>query len=230
MEQFLGDFTTVRGSDARVNFKHEIYHYNYEIWHKYRLAMKIWTICGLKKVVKSANSVIWLLIKFALNWQSETPCVGARGKDMLPKTRVEDTGRVPRTYQTHSLTLPPARTVSYLKAFIPNTTNHWNEMPPGLRKISAKSQFKKHFFTGQGTETAHLFLCHGMETGKFSSYQTEIKIIEFKFPFVFAGKIREPQMLLWKPTWGRATFPHRVSHLQLGQINSLQKKLPPYPA
>ena len=76
MEQFFGEFTAAVVSCSKVYFKQRIHHYNYKIIHAYRLSIKIWTICRLGKVIKSANFEIGFRIKFALNRQSATLCGG----------------------------------------------------------------------------------------------------------------------------------------------------------
>lgn len=87
-------------------------------------------------------------------------------KDTLPNTRTEDTGRELRNKQKDSLTLPPTRTHGYLRSFIPNTTKQWNEMSPGLRRVSATfPQFKRRLIRARTPKPPNPFFSMGSKKG-----------------------------------------------------------------
>ena len=60
---------------------------------------------------------------------------------MIPETRQADTGQALRN--SNRLTLPGARTCSYQRSFIPQTSSNWNSLPNSIQLCQDRKQFKR---------------------------------------------------------------------------------------
>ena len=72
--------------------------------------------------------------------QSDDPRIPNCIKNLLPNTRLEDTGR-PLRNAGHQ-TLPRNYTSLYQKSFIPHSTRHWNILPEYVRLAVTNNKFK----------------------------------------------------------------------------------------
>jgi len=114
-------------------------------------------------------------------------------KDMIPNTRAKDTVRELRSTKNDTITLPPAHTHGYFRSFIPSTTKLWNEMPSGLRQISANSlQFKKHLMQARSPKPANPFFSIGSKKGNALHTQLRLKSSHLNSHMYAQGKANSP--------------------------------------
>ena len=92
-------------------------------------------------------------------------------KHILPQTRITNTRRTLRNHTT--LTLPPNKTTSFQRSFIPATTRLWNTLPHSLRTQTSRKKFHEGVESVFGTPNPSIYYSFGSKLGNI--YHTQIR-------------------------------------------------------
>ena len=92
-------------------------------------------------------------------------------RQALPQTRITNTHRILRNYRT--LTLPPNRTTSFQRSFIPATTRLWNMLPGTLRSEASRKKFQEGVSNLFSTPKPKPYFSFGSKIG--NTYHTQIR-------------------------------------------------------
>ena len=76
-------------------------------------------------------------------------------KHILPQTRITNTRRTLRNHTT--LTLPPNKTTSFQRSFIPATTRLWNTLPHSLKTQTSRKKFNEGVESVFGTPKPSIY-------------------------------------------------------------------------
>ena len=82
---------------------------------------------------------------------------------ILTNSRQADTGRTLRNAQTR--TLPPNKTTSFMRTFIPSTTRTWNNLPDTIRSQPTHTTFKTALRNHMCTAKPPLYFSLGTKRG-----------------------------------------------------------------
>ena len=92
-------------------------------------------------------------------------------KHILPQTRITNTRRTLRNHTT--LTLPPNKTTSFQRSFIPATTRLWNTLPHSLRTQTSRKKFHDGVESLFRTPKPSIYYSFGSKLG--NTYHTQIR-------------------------------------------------------
>ena len=92
-------------------------------------------------------------------------------KCILPQTCITDTHRTLRNDTT--LTLPPNKTTSFQRSFIPATTRTWNKLPNSLRAQTSYKTFKEDLLELFSTSKSNPYFSFSSKLG--NTYHTQIR-------------------------------------------------------
>ena len=97
-------------------------------------------------------------------------------QSILPQTRGADTGHTLRN--ANASTTIHAKTTSFYRSFIPNTTRHWNILPETIRSEPSLKMFKKQLSQLYGIPSPPEYFSFGSKTG--NTNHTKIRCGSFE--------------------------------------------------
>ena len=93
-------------------------------------------------------------------------------RNMIPDARQQDTGRALRNASL--LTIPHSRTSAYQRSFIPQTSQHWNQLPHTIQTSQSHKQFKQGILLLHGTAQPPHYFTLGTKLG--NTLHTQIRL------------------------------------------------------